>query len=356
MGFFAVLADDSDKRFKVKECHLNLWSLGGFGRRVFYWDVGLRLEADQGKLSKFQLVIPFGTEGAGIQDLGDCLLDQNVAHLIFGKPVKIQDSNIDYGQGPLSVGNVPRTDARLVKERSDKDVSFWSLSVSPPIESGKQAYLRVRFEIRNLGRAWKWKRSCLAKVWALVDLRVADVRQAISIPDCKAFEPLIMPIERLNLFLIAPASLQLRVTSPPFHYMRLLEGSVWEPYLGRRTDLMRSQKLVIYEWRGEKVEAANPFRAFIDLSREFGPTPLKYYVLTVTLVLLALLIAYYLRPLAVPIYEVGIGLLSQYVTQLTVGAVATFLLWLLSYTGPARKVLDVMRELSRKFDRWLYRA
>jgi len=355
MGFFAILKDPSDNPFDVIECHLNLWSLGGIcGRRIFVFDVGLRLKAGKRNVSKFQLILPFGTDESGMQDLHDVILNQQVAHLIFGRPVEIQQSTLDYGYGPIAVTFVPASDAHLVKERSSKGVSFWNLSMNPPIGKGTESYIRVRFDVRSLGRAWMWKKSGLTKAGVIVDLRIADVRQAVTIPDCRAFENLILPVKRLNVFLIAPAKLQFRAASPVLHYMRLLEGRTWEPYLGRAAG---PEKLVIYEWRNRSmVTTTSPFRAFLDLSGEFGVMSISSLVLTVGLVLLILLIAKSLGGYVVSIYEWTKDLIFGSVYQLGAFTILSIVMWLLRNVGPVRRTLNGARGLFLRFERSILRA
>ena len=45
MGYFGILSDADDNRPDISRTHLNLWSLPGLfpqGRRLFYFDVGLK--------------------------------------------------------------------------------------------------------------------------------------------------------------------------------------------------------------------------------------------------------------------------------------------------------------------------
>jgi hypothetical protein len=75
----------------------------------------------------------------------------------------------------------------------------------------------------------------------------------------------------------------------------LFEGRVWEPYLGRAVDFLRTEKLIIYEWRSNNsVSPTDPFRAFLDLGREFGIIPLGNHFRTGVVVLIFLLAGYYL--------------------------------------------------------------
>jgi len=138
MGFFAVLKDSSDNPFEVIQCHLNLWSLAGLlGRRTFFWDVGLWLKADKGTVTSFQLALPFGTERTQMKDLHDHVLNQSIAQLIFGKPVNIQPSAIDWGYGPIDVAYV----IKGIKEQSEKGFSRWKFSLNPPPHPKRETIL-----------------------------------------------------------------------------------------------------------------------------------------------------------------------------------------------------------------------
>jgi len=179
----------------------------------------------------------------------------------------------------------------------------------------------------------------------------------VSVPGCGALESLILPIKELNLFLIAPGSLQFRAVSPPLHYMRLLEGRVWEPYLGRAADFWRTGKLVICEWRNkDSVSPMAPFRAFVDLSREFGLMPLSNYVVSLILVALAILFAYYFEPSVLATSEQVMALFSEYLYQLSLASVIVIFGYLLRYFGPVKNLLNRTRELFLKLEQWIYRA
>jgi hypothetical protein len=175
---------------------------------------------------------------------------------------------------------------KLVDEYSGQDYSYWSLKLSNSISKDPDSYIRVRFRIRNAGRTWTWKKSGLAKNGALIDLRVADLRETTFEECWMAFRDKIISIGKLNIFVIAPTWLQLRAISPPYHYMRLFEGRIWEKYLRRAVDLRRREKLVIYQWRNNSkaVNASNPFHVFLDLSQEFGLFRLGNHLRTAFLV------------------------------------------------------------------------
>lgn len=310
MGFFAVVRDQ-DQPFEVELCHLNLWSLAGLFRRAFFWDVGLQLKADDDKpLSKFSLALPFSTESGGMKDLSDSLKSPGVSELIFGTSVSISGSEIKYMKGDgtvdLVLGQISEPDSDREKKRSSSTFSYWNLTLAEPIPPGQRRYIRVRFEVYNLGRTWIWKPF---NSGAIIDLRVADLRETISIQPWNDLKSRIIPVADLYLFVVAPSWLQHASSSPALKYMRLLEGRVWENYLGRKTDFFQLEKMVIYYWRkgsvrapGDASEASesrkeaktdtvSPFRAFLDLDKTNVISAAGNLVLTMIAVFLAVLIA-----------------------------------------------------------------
>ncbi len=310
MGFFAVVREQ-DQPFEVELCHLNLWSLSGLFRRAFFWDVGLQLKADDDKqLSKLSLALPFSTESGGMKDLSDSLKSPEVSELIFGTSVSISGSEIKYvkedGTFDLVLGQISENDSNREKKRSGTTFSYWNLILAEPIPPGQRRYIRVRFEVYNLGRTWIWKPF---KSGAIIDLRVADLRETISLQPWNDLKSRIIPVTDLYLFVVTPSWLQHASSSPSLKYMRLLEGRVWENYLGRKTDFFRLEKMVIYYWRkgsaitpGNLLEAnasgkelktdtVSPFRAFLDLDKTNVISAAGSLVLTVLAVFFAALVA-----------------------------------------------------------------
>ena len=66
MGYFALLGESEDSVPKVVRAHINLWSLPSLipGRRLFYFDVGVELEAGETALTNLQMLLPFRVEKA----------------------------------------------------------------------------------------------------------------------------------------------------------------------------------------------------------------------------------------------------------------------------------------------------
>ena len=307
MGFFAVVREQ-EQPFEVEVCHLNLWSLAGLFRRSFFWDVGLSLKAnDHIPLSHFGLALPFSTEPGGMRDLSNSLKTPEISELVFGTSVTISGAEIKYikedGTVDLVLSQVSTNQSNKLKERSGKTFSFWNIKLSEPIPAGEKKYVRIRFDVYNLGRTWIWKPF---KGGAILDLRVADLRETIIFEEWDDLENRIVPIDDLYLFVVAPSWLQHASSSPQLRYMRVLEGRVWENYLRRKTDFFRLEKMVIYYWRRgstpseknrahpeslKRTNTITPFRAFLDLNKSNVISAVGNFVLTVIAVFLAALIA-----------------------------------------------------------------
>lgn len=225
-------------------------------------------------------------------------------------------------------------------------------------------YLRLRFAVANPGQVWIWKRSLLARNGALVDIRVSELRETVTVPDWMAFQDDIVPIKRLNCFVIAPAFLQARAISPQTQYMRLLEGRVWERYLGRPAEWFDRRRLIIYHWQvakeNETVAPANPFRAFLDLSHEFGHVRFGHHVRSAVVMLLLVGLTVYVILPAGP--AVGSAILqfvaSQKRTLSIAGVLGTvvFLLWsLFKHRKPVAEAIEIFRTFGLRLESELFR-
>ena len=132
----------------------------------------------------------------------------------------------------------PATASRLI--------SVVRIALASQLAKGEQAYVRFRFETRRVGRLWSRKRFLLARNGAVVDLRVADVREIVhATADAASILERVIPIDRLFVFVIAPASLQQQTASPTLQYMWLLEGRDWEDYLGRVAYFFRRARKMV---------------------------------------------------------------------------------------------------------------
>ena len=303
MGTFAVLGNLEGRSFQVDECHLNLWSLGGwFGRRILYFDVGILFKPEVDAVSNISVLVPFPVDippkdarpqgPAAWANLGGRLTNDETGRLVFGEPVAtVNQHQVRLASGKeFLIANVLR--CGRASEPSDgatqAEMSIWNITFDP-IPAGRLAYLRVRFRAATGGRTWVWGRS---KRTAVVDLRVNELRESASAsPEVtRSLEKRFKRIEKLNALVIAPAWLESHVVSPETRYVRLFEGRVWEPYLGRVVDLRRSDKLLIYHWKktGIPGDGTDPFRGLLSLAAE--PKWPGWFVPTITAFLTAALV------------------------------------------------------------------
>lgn len=296
MSYFAVIKDRDNKALDVSTCHMNLWVLPGFVRRYFQFDVGLRIKAAEDGLTSFHLALPFIARASGVEDLHDLLLRHDTAPLIFGEPVTVDGTKISYGDvKDLTVGRIHAQKSYAIKEwtSNEQHCSVWKIDLATIINKNEEQYLRLRFPIDQLGRRWLPKRSLFANNGAIMDFRVADIREAQEAMDWASLQDKIVPITLLNAFVITPITLQVRSVSPALKYARLLEGNAWEPYIQRKTGIIRSRQLLIYYWKAENISIERPFRGFLDLSTEFGVSSLANHVRICIVVMLAFLGALY---------------------------------------------------------------
>ncbi|MGA8029714.1 MAG: hypothetical protein WB992_21430 [Bryobacteraceae bacterium] len=359
MAYFAVVKDRDNRALSVTTCHLNLWVLPGFWGHYCQFDVGLRVKAEEDGLTAFLLALPFIVRESGVEDLHDLLLRNDTAPLVFGEPVLVQGTQISYGGiQNLTVGRIHTQKSKEVAEWTDRAnaCSVWKLELASALMRDDEQYLRLRFPIGQLGRRWVQKRTLFAENGAIMDFRVADIREAQEAKDWASLQEKIVPIGTLNAFVITPVSLQARSASPDLRYTRLLEGNAWEPYIRRRTGLLRSQHLLIFYWKANDISIEKPFRGFLDLSREFGVSSLANHVRTGVVTVMVFAAAIYARHgyAAVDAQHVKALLikLGYPAGGLTLVSV---LVWLSRHREPAKKIYNALRRLVAATDRRFYR-
>jgi hypothetical protein len=293
VGFFAVLAEEGDQpKFEVKKLDINVWCLQGlFGRTTILCDVGIRVRPEA-SLARLAVGIPFGTTSESLFDLTSTLRDSaSTTSLVFGRPCTPERRGnrtivSDDGVSEMAMASIERAKTERDEGRSNGNFSLWHLAVAGGLPTDIDSYVRVRFAVDSLGRAWTWRRSMLVRRNATVDLRVCDLRETQTVPDGNDYEQRLVPIEQLNCFVIVPSSFRPSRSSPATRYVRLLEGRLWERYLHRATDLRRSGKLGITYWRPDgPIKADNEFRAFMDLRREGWTEVLATFALALAAVL-----------------------------------------------------------------------
>jgi hypothetical protein len=275
MASFAVLRHQKGDHFEIKHCHLNLWRLPGFLRERVFFDVGLHIAAGS-RLTTFKVVLPFSTEA--IRDLRQALNDKETAALIFRRasaPNTVSFRNAN--NVPLIPITIDKCHRRL---RDVPDHSVWEIEIDP-LASGTEGYVRFRFTVQNDVPTWNVKRHLLLAYGAVMDFRIADTREARRQYAGQIQWDYAVDIGEVNLFLVAPSELQMQNTSPAVYVSRLLEGDAWRAYLGRRT---KSRRLSIFGWEypaavqpgaamqgaaPAPINQANPYRVFLDLTRDF---------------------------------------------------------------------------------------
>jgi hypothetical protein len=288
MGFFAISSRGSTANFSVEACHITLWVLPNHRFKVrtgdsFFFDVGLRILAKD-DLNRIRITLPFSSDVGVISDLSKFVLNPDFAPLIFGVPVSVKDDLLAYdgahiGQGGIQDRVVPVSAKRSSPEaRSGDRFSVWNIELNDLIKKDQPSYIRFRITLSRPGTLWTSKGWGFAKSGMIADLRVCDIREYILLGLGQHEAPHIVPIARLFLFLGAPSYYVPNHFSPPLHYSRLLEPEVWRPYLEGRYD--RHTRITIHQWRSTQVvDADRPFRAYMDLSREFGRELWMYYIL-----------------------------------------------------------------------------
>lgn len=293
MGFFAVV-NEGGPQLKVERLHANLWCLPGLGRLLFYFDVGIALRLESGVVDEcpgvtFGLALPFGTDPNDLPtDLGSRLTDGVTPQLIFGKPVDRQGDRITYGDVTVTLASVESSECFREANKSNREFSYWKVKLSTTLKPGESYYVRLRFRVLNTGRLWSWNPRPVA---ALVDVRVADVREAHGIRDAASFfRDHILNVEELAVFVVAGARLKQQNVNPEPAYVRALEGRAWEKYLGRRTYFIRPAKMLTYKWMGTDVTQDAPFRAFLELRRERGPSFVRAFLAAFLAVVLGLVL------------------------------------------------------------------
>jgi hypothetical protein len=311
MGTLALIRAEQDGDVRYLECHVNLWNLGGLFRRAYFFDLGLVFTpAGESVVRELAFLLPCSADGVEPTDLSQILKGSGTASLVIGARVDPDDGSfvIHEPAGAKRWKSV-RAKVELDKDLStselrDEKLSVWRMKLADAVQPGTQAYVRFRFRMPDPRRTWTWQ---MGKRTALIDLRFADVREAVregsgARADVDQLSARFLPVEKLNMLVIAPASLQAGAVTPPLRYMRLFEGRVWEDYLDRAVGWRRSQNLVVYHWRWTSGDVAAivpgprrrttatpappgvaPFRAFLVLGKDTGFVPVLTFLAALAL-------------------------------------------------------------------------
>lgn len=290
MGFFGVSSLGSQTPFEIEACHISFWVLAKpwyqfFGYN-FCFDVGLRIRSQE-LLRRIRIVLPFDSDNVTVSDLSGVVLDPDFSPLIFGKPVSIDNGYVTY-DGPLAGHDeirdrvIPISAKNSTAEQisaSKSGFSIWNIELEQQTEINEFTYIRFRIPAKNPWRIWASKGWGLAKRGIVVDFRISDIRESLLLGHGKSEAEHLVPIKQLFLFLVVPSYFVPNHFSPDLHYSRLLEPNVWKSYLANSSSYTEDTKFSIHQWRQTKntTNVENPYRAYMDLSREFGKEVFFYY-------------------------------------------------------------------------------
>jgi hypothetical protein len=367
MGFFGVASvGEPASAPTIEHCHLNLWVLGGLlGYRVCYLDVGLAMQAGEAPVKEIKVGVPAATDeapGRAIDSLARELADPVIAGLIFARRDVLHDGRLKVTpREQMRILDIDRPNCKLAEQPRHPFFSLWTLQLNEPLPMGESGYLRVRFRIRNPGRLWVWQRSLLSRNRAIADLRVNDERESRSVTDISAFSSNLLSLRSLNSFVIAPAIFNPAVTTPEPSYVRGLEGRVWEPYLGRRTDMRRNQKFLVHRWEAAPVPVSSeePFRGFLQLERRRSLLPSWSDLMPVIIALVAADLLFDLRGRSLHWAEDAISSLGEFLFSgfpAPSGAYVAIVvvLAMLAFAGQLRTLIRNLRGIGGRLDDWIY--
>jgi hypothetical protein len=281
MGFFALIASGSGSSAPtIDRCHINVWRYDGYLLpRVFCFDVGLGLITPPGEAgaTKFKIALPFSCDSWA--DLWEPMKNPTVATLVFGRDVQFNTNKtiVSYTDKQNATVSLKLTAPKSVTRDENKSggyYSMWDVELSSPPAANEILYLRLRFHVGNFSRSWFSHSG-----GELIDIRVADTRESVAIPEWNCFASEIVPTPGLRIFIIAPAELEPRTSSPSYK-ARALERTVWLPYTGGRAawPFTQSQRFAIYGFGpddGDVVGFHNPFRLYFALGGRHHPLWVK---------------------------------------------------------------------------------
>lgn len=312
MGYFAVLAAPDGPSFSPVKCHVNLWALAGAapGRRLWYLDVGLDIQAHDVPLTAIQLLLPVDIEVGGHADLFDALSSQDVLELVFGGPVDLSTDRAADVQRLRGAGidlECARIDAPNVEYHNilDRHSSLITVPLQRPVPPAERRYVRMRFRVFGMGPTWRWRGPLLARTGGRLDLRVSDVRESRSAVGERMLRDRVLPIDNLFVFVMLPNWLRPALANPDLAYVRTLESGAWTEYLKGAPHLGRADGLVVHYWKHVSpardgtgtgtppgaITADNPFRGFLDVERPSAAHGWWFYARVAIAVLIALLAA-----------------------------------------------------------------
>lgn len=287
MTSFSIIRGNGSVPWTAERLDINLWALPTLlGQQTYYCDLGicavLGREPSASQELSFDLRLPFATDFAEVQDLIPLMRnDDALLSLVFGTGDlhARSDQNGRWIKDEPNKGDlllVSLDIAKCVPARSSHpDHSQWSIHSADleGVPNGARIYMRLRFVTHSPRRLWEWQKSGRWNSHAICDLRVNDFRQSGTDVDFAK----LARFERVNAFVIASANYKAGRISPAPKYVRILEPSVWGPYLRRPLSRSREMFIITY-WRraddADAVDQDHPFRAFLELDRR-RPTAAK---------------------------------------------------------------------------------
>lgn len=366
MGFFAVLSNGGDglARPSVEKLDVNFWVLPGlFARTLFLCDIGILLRAGTEDLTKFTLAVPFRTEDGDCRDLMPRMVNSPLDfRLIFRTPLQSSPQGTQFftdDQTTVRVHSLDGNETKRDTTNSTDNLSIWNVAIEGKVQAGDVGYLRLRLEVRGTGRLWTWVSTVKGRARAVIDFRVNDLREAVAAPINITWDQRVLPVKKLNAFVMVPAIWELRRIAPDPEYNRLLEGLVWEHHLDRAINLVRQSKLVVHRWKASDITLSDPFWGLMTLRRYTRInlpsllTSVAVSVLTVFLVIGPSLLqdGFFLR---------AVEWLASYVAEHlpAAGLVASLLfIWqIIKYVRGAIPGMQSARRRLRHFERWIYRS
>lgn len=287
---------------RIKDCHVNVWTLPAFLGEIHYLDVGLRLEnAAETPLAHVDIGIPLVPRPEDTECLISKVKDLSSWRLIFPDATHLTQGGAGHVNQSLKraeFGDMPMSSVSIAMREALDQFSVWRLTLDEPLPPGQATYLRVRFAIRE---DRKRKLACVRHSNDLAvfervrtyDLRVNETREQVQLPEQIRRFPTPPRMDVLRIFLIVADRYSPRVINPQPKHIRLLEGRAWQDYLGRRLapfGIGGTPKLVIYSWKAE-VPAGEEYRAFASLHRDLGRFDVPTFFVAVVVAIVAIVAA-----------------------------------------------------------------
>lgn len=304
VGYFAVLSAPDGPAFRVRRCHLNLWSLATLlpGRRHWYLDVGVHIEAlppvapaddpaglppspaaPSNAVTAFHLRLPVDVETGGEKDLYETLSSQDIAELVFGGPVTLTTDpavavqRLSFADGDLVCARIDDGHVVRADDGADPYTTIVTVPLQRPVQPGESRYFRMRFRVYRPGPTWRWRGPWLARTGGRLDLRVNDVRESRSAAAERVLRERVLPIEALNVFVVLPRWLKPTLANPDLAYVRTLEAGAWTSYLHGAPHVGKPDRLTVHYWKHSArpdvpadtaaVTNDKPFRVFLETER-----------------------------------------------------------------------------------------